>query len=62
MDKKSPFFTASMASIVYFVIFIMLKYFLDHKTVDWQSALLGAVVFWIVIFVVHKFLEKRYGS
>jgi uncharacterized membrane protein (GlpM family) len=62
MEKKSPFFTASIASIVYFVIFIVLKYFLQNKTLDWQNALFGAVVFWIVIFVIHYFLDRRYGS
>jgi uncharacterized membrane protein (GlpM family) len=62
MEKNDPFFTATMASIVYFVIFIVLKYFLQNKTVDWQSALLGAVGLWIVIFVVHHLLNRRYGS
>ncbi len=62
MEKKSPFFTASIASVVYFVIFIVLKYFLQNKTIDWQNALFGAMIFWIVIFVVHYFLDKRYGS
>jgi membrane associated rhomboid family serine protease len=62
MEKNSPFFTATVASVFYFVIFIMLKYFLQNKTVDWQSALFGAVVFWLVIFIVHYFLDRRYGS
>jgi uncharacterized membrane protein (GlpM family) len=61
MEKKSPFFTASVASIVYFIIFIALKYFLQDRFVDWQGALQGAVVFWIVIFLVHRFLVRRYG-
>lgn len=62
MEKKSPFYTASIASFFYFAIFIMLKYFLQNKTVDWQGALLGAVIFWLVIFIVHYFLDRRYGS
>ncbi len=60
MDKKSPFFTASVASVVYFVIFLLLKYFLATETIDWKGALTGAIFFWIVIFVVHKILERRY--
>lgn len=59
MDKKNPFFTASTASVIYFIIFIILKYSLAKK-VDWMGALLGAVFFWIVIFLVHQFLKRRY--
>ncbi len=65
MNKKSPYFTASVASIIYFVIFLTLKYFLPiHKEssnfdIDWSGALIGAVIFWIVIFVVHQFLRTR---
>ncbi len=59
MNEKSPFFTASVASLAYFITFIVLKYFLQDKTVDWSGALAGAVVFWIVIFLVHKILERR---
>ncbi len=68
MDKKSPFFTASVASIIYFVIFLTLKYFLpvykesNNIEIDWLGALIGAVIFWIVIFVVHQFLKKRYSE
>lgn len=63
MDKKSPFFTASAASVMYFIIYLMLRYFLpvskEVKAIDWLGALLGAVVFWIVIFMVHQFLKRR---
>ena len=62
MDKKSPIITASVASLVYFVIFIMLKYFLQKGTFDWVGALTGMMVFWAVIFVVHLFLKKRYND
>lgn len=62
MEKNNPFFTASMATFLYLVVLIMLKYFLQHKTVDWQSDLLVAIVFWIVIFLVHQLLNRRYGS
>ncbi len=58
MNKKSPFFTASVASIIYFITFIILKYFLDEK-LDVFAALVGAVIFWIVIFLVHHFLYNR---
>ncbi|NJD75570.1 MAG: hypothetical protein FIB08_00550 [Candidatus Methanoperedens sp.] len=59
MSEKSPFFTASVASLVYFVTFIALKFFLQGKTADLSGALAGAVIFWIVIFLVHKILERR---
>ncbi|VVB95798.1 Uncharacterised protein [uncultured archaeon] len=59
MNEKSPYFTASVASLAYFVTFIVLKFFLQDKTVDLLGALAGAVVFWIVIFLVHKILERR---
>ncbi|MDJ1422590.1 MAG: hypothetical protein M5U10_11825 [Candidatus Methanoperedens sp.] len=62
MNKKSPFFTAIAASILYFIILILLRYFADHSSIDWQGALLGAIIFWIVIFVVHQFLRKRYSD
>lgn len=57
----NPFFTASIASVVYFIIFITLKYFLQNRVLDLQGALTGAVVFGIVIFLIHKFLNRRYG-
>jgi membrane associated rhomboid family serine protease len=65
IDKKSPFFTASIASIIYFIIFLLLKYLLPVKketsniNIDWQGALQGAIIFWLVIFVVHQFLKRR---
>lgn len=70
MDKKSPFFTASVASVVYFIILIMLKYALPpasdftgkNVAMELPSILLGAVVFWIVIFLVHHFLKRRYSD
>jgi hypothetical protein len=62
MDKKSPFFTASAASVIYFIIFILLKYSLQMREIDWQGALQGAIVFWIVIFVVHQLLERRFSD
>lgn len=62
MDKKNPFFTASMASVMYFIIFVMLKYFLQQRTLDIKGALIGMVAFWIVIFFVHHYLKKRYSN
>ncbi|VVB91644.1 Uncharacterised protein [uncultured archaeon] len=62
MDKKSPFFTASAASVMYFIIFIMLKYLLQMREIDWPGALQGAIVFWIVIFVVHQLLKRRFSD
>jgi cytosine/uracil/thiamine/allantoin permease len=67
MDKKSPFFTATIASIIYFIIFLLLKYLLfkrekNNINIDWLGALVGAIVFWLVIFVVHQFLKTRYSE
>lgn len=62
MNTKNPFFTASVASVTYFFIFITLKYFLQKRTFDLQGALIGMVIFWIVIFLVHHFLKKRHSS
>ena len=62
MDKKSPYFTASMASILYFIIYFVLKYFLQQRVLDYEGALIGAVGFWIVIFVVHMLLGRRFSN
>jgi len=59
MVKTNPYFTASAASLAYFVIFISLKYISDNKQVDVRGALIGAGVFWVVIFIVHHFLNKQ---
>jgi len=60
MVKMNPYFTASAASLAFFVIFICLKYLLENKHVDVQGALIGAGVFWVVIFIVHHFLNRQY--
>ncbi len=68
MDKKNPFFTATVASIVYFMILLILKYFLpinknvENINIDWLGTLEGAIVFWIVIFFVHQLLKMRYSE
>ncbi len=68
MDKKSPFFTASVASIIYFLTFVTLKYLLPvHKEnsvieIDWVGALFGAAIFWMVIFVVHQILKRQHSE
>ncbi|VVB56140.1 Uncharacterised protein [uncultured archaeon] len=59
MEKTNPYFTASAASLTYFVTFIILKYLLHDKVLDWQGALIGALIFWAVIFIVHQILNKR---
>jgi hypothetical protein len=43
------------ASVAYFIIYIMLKFFLQNKILDWQSALLGAITFGFIIYLVHNF-------
>jgi len=62
MDKKSPLFTASAASVIYFIIYLMLRYLLQPETVNIIRALKGAAVFWAVIFLVHHFLKRRYSD
>jgi len=59
MVKTNPYFTASAASLAFFVIFISLKYLLENKPLDLPGALIGAGVFWVVIFIVHHFLNKQ---
>lgn len=59
MGKTNPFFTASAASLTYFVIFIGLKYLSQNKEVDVKGALIGAGFFWIVIFIVHQYLDRK---
>jgi hypothetical protein len=43
------------ASISYFIIYIVLKFSLQNAIIDWQSALLGAVTFGFIVFLVHRF-------
>ncbi|HEY9245771.1 MAG TPA: hypothetical protein VIO11_02885 [Candidatus Methanoperedens sp.] len=62
MTKTNSIFTATVASILYFVIFIMLKYYPQNNNMEWQSALSGALVFWFIIYLVHHFLYKEKQS
>jgi hypothetical protein len=67
MKKTSPFFTASVASVTFFIILLMLEYMLsinarDIKTLNWQGALLAAISFWIAIFLVHQYLNRKYAD
>ncbi len=55
---KKTIFVAFAASISYFIIYIILRYSLQNAILDWQSALSGALVFWLFIFVVHHFLGR----
>lgn len=67
MDKKSPYFTASVASMLYLVILVMLKYLLPSSSMsagidikeELPNLIFGTIIFWIVIFVVHQVLERR---
>jgi len=59
MEKTNPYFTASAASLTYFVTFIILKYLLVNRVLDWNGALIGSLIFWVVIFIVHQILNKR---
>ncbi|VVB56417.1 Uncharacterised protein [uncultured archaeon] len=53
--KKTIILTFT-ASISYFIIYILLKFLLQNKIFDWQSALLGAIMFGFIIFMVHNFV------
>ncbi|MDO8727755.1 MAG: hypothetical protein Q7J35_16960 [Candidatus Methanoperedens sp.] len=67
MEKKSPYFTASVASLLYIIILVMLKFLLPSSSInegidikeELPNILFGAIIFWIVIFVVHLVLERR---
>ncbi|CAG1005386.1 hypothetical protein METP2_03650 [Methanosarcinales archaeon] len=53
--KKTIILTFT-ASISYFIIYVLLKFFLQNEIFDWQSALLGAIMFGFIIFMVHNFV------
>jgi uncharacterized membrane protein YjjP (DUF1212 family) len=59
MEKSNPFLIAMMAFIAFFIVFIILKYLLNNGQVDIQSALAGAVLFCIGVFLVHQLMTKR---
>lgn len=70
MDKKSPYFTASVASMLYLVILVMLKYLLPSSSMstgidikeELPNLIFGMIIFWVVIFVVHQVLERRFSD
>jgi hypothetical protein len=55
---KKMIFVTLIASVSYFIIYIFLKLSLKNAILDWQNALLGAIVFSFFIFLVHFFLRK----
>ncbi|MDO8726086.1 MAG: hypothetical protein Q7J35_08465 [Candidatus Methanoperedens sp.] len=59
---KKTIIVAFMASICYFIIYILITYTLKNAAFDWQSALKGAVVFWIFIYLVHFFMNRAERS
>ncbi len=56
---KKKMIVAFTASISYFIIYIIIKFYLQNAVIDWQSALLGASGFWVFIFAVHHFLSME---
>ncbi len=62
MKKMSHFWASNFAAAAYFVIFVVLKYSPQDKILDWENGLIGAAVFWIVIFLIQHSLIKRTGS
>lgn len=54
---KKTIQVAFIASISYFMVYIVIKFYLQSAVIDWQGALLGASGFWLFIFVVHHFLS-----
>ena len=67
MERKSPYFTATVASILFIIILVMLKYLLPSSSMsagidiieELPNLIFGTIIFWIVIFFVHKVLERR---
>jgi len=55
---KKTIIVALTASILYFIVYVVLKFLLQNEIIDWQSALSGAIVFSFFIFVVHHFLQR----
>jgi len=55
---KKTIYVALTASILYFIVYVVLKFLLQNEIIDWQSALSGAIVFSFFIFVVHHFLHR----
>ena len=62
MKKTGIYLTASIASVTYFIIAVILKYSPHDNILDLKNALIGAVVFWVVFFLLHPFLNKRVKS
>jgi hypothetical protein len=59
MVKTNPYFTASAASLAFIIIFISLKYLLENKLPTVLDALIGAGAFWVVMFLVHQYLNRK---
>jgi hypothetical protein len=55
---KKTLHVAFAASASYFIIYILIKFFLENAVIDWKSALTGALAFWFFIFLVHYFLNR----
>jgi uncharacterized BrkB/YihY/UPF0761 family membrane protein len=62
MKKMGLFLTASIASITYFIIAIILRYSPDEDILDLRNALIGTVVFGVVFLLLHPFINKRVKS
>jgi hypothetical protein len=62
MKKMSRFWAATVAAAAYFIIFVVLKYSPQDNIWYWENGLIGAAVFWIVIFLVQQSLVKRTES
>ncbi len=62
MRKTGLYLTASIASATYFIIAVILKYSPHDNIPDLGNALIGAVVFWVIFFLLHLFLNKRIQS
>jgi len=59
MVKTNPYFTATAASVAFLVIFISLKYLFENKPPGVLDALIGAGAFWVVMFLVHMYLNRK---
>ncbi len=62
MKKTGLYLTASIASITYFIIAIILRYSPDENILDLRNALIGTVIFGMVFLLLHPFINKRVKS
>lgn len=56
--KANPFVTATIPAAIYLVFYNIISYAFFHET-DFLASLFGAIVFWIMYFILQIIKEKR---